>query len=142
MPLHLVERGVGTIAQPSAIPAARSTALSTWAATMIGGRGFLAGCGRMVMFSNCQCRPLCVTLSSVHSRLMISMPSVKPRHPILHRDTEHGEFLGPVAEADAEIELAAGDHVEEGADLGQLHRIVQRQQHDVGAKFEALGFRR
>ena len=45
--------------------------------TRIGGRGDRIGRGRIVTFSRVQCRPRWVTLSSVHSRRMISTPSAR-----------------------------------------------------------------
>ena len=62
------------------------------------------------------------------------------RHAALHVDAEHGELFRPVAQPHAEQEPAAGDDVHEGSDLGQFDRIVQRQQHDIRADFEAFGF--
>ena len=58
-------------------------------------------------------------------------------HPLRHRHPEDRELLRTVPEPDPEQEAPAGDHVEEGADLRDLHRVVQRQQHQVGADLEA-----
>ena len=82
----------GTTSQPSAMRAARAIPAGTceptrirpsgrsasplaWAPIRIGGRD-CSGRGRMEAFENCQWRPWCVTLSSLHSRRMISTPSV------------------------------------------------------------------
>ena len=68
-------RGTGTTSQPSAMRAARAMPAGTCEPTRIGGRGRWIGRGRIVTFSKLQCRPRCVTLSSVQSRRMISTPS-------------------------------------------------------------------
>jgi hypothetical protein len=60
----------------------------------------------------------------------------QPAHPLRHRDAEDRELLRPVAEAHAEEEPAAGEHVEERAHLRDLHRVVQREQDEVGADLE------
>ena len=52
-------------------------------------------------------------------------------HALGHRHLEDGELFGPVAESDAEHEAPAGDHVHEGGGLGQLDRVVERQQDQV-----------
>jgi hypothetical protein len=52
-------------------------------------------------------------------------------HALGHRHLEDGELLGPVAEPDTKHEPPARNHVQEGADLGQLNRVVQRQQDQV-----------
>jgi hypothetical protein len=66
----------------------------------------------------------------------------EPAHPLRHRHPEDGELLRPVAEAHAQHEPAPGDDVEEGADLRDLHRVVERQQHQVGADLEPRHLRR
>ena len=58
---------------------------------------------------------------------------------LFHGDAEHGEFFGTIAEADAELEFSARNYIEERGDLGNLHRVVHGQEHDVCAKFEAFG---
>ena len=45
-----------------------------------------------------------------------------------------------VAEADAEHEAAAADHVQGGDGLGHVHRLLERQQHDAGAERHVPGF--
>ena len=65
----------------------------------------------------------------------------EPAHALRHGHTEYLELLRAIAEFDAEQELAAGDDVKKGADFGQLDRIVQRQQRDVGPDPQALGLR-
>ena len=98
-----------------------------------------AGRGRMLTSSKLQCRPRCVTWSSVHSRRMISTPSASRLTRSAIGTPKIGELLRAVAEPDAEHEPPAGDHVEERADLGQLDRVVQRQQHQIGPDATALG---
>ena len=66
----------------------------------------------------------------------------EPAHALLHRHAEGGKFFRPIAEPDAEQEFAAARDVEKRADLGELDRIVQRQQRDVGAEPEPFRFRR
>ena len=56
----------------------------------------------------------------------------EPAHPLDHRHLEDGELLGPIAEPHAEHESPARDQVEEGADLRQLDRVVQRKEDEVG----------
>jgi len=51
----------------------------------------------------------------------------QPADPLGHRDPEGGELLGPVAEPHPEQEASACHHVEEGADLRHLDRVVQGQ---------------
>ena len=63
----------------------------------------------------------------------------EPAHPLGHRHPEERELLGPVAEAHAEEEPPAGDHVEEGADLGHLDRVVERQEDQVRPHPEPVG---
>ena len=63
----------------------------------------------------------------------------EPAHAFRHGNAVDGVLLRPVAEPDAEQELAAADDVHEGADLGQLDRVVQRQQRDVGPEPQPLG---
>ena len=70
---------------------------------------------------------------------MISTPFREPAHALGHGHAEDGELLGAVAEPHAQHEPAAGEHVEEGADLRDLDGVVQRQEHEVGAEGEALG---
>ncbi len=59
-------------------------------------------------------------------------------HPLGQRHPEDRELLRAVAESDAQHESPPGGDVEERADLRDLDRVVQRQQHQVGADGEAL----
>src|SRR5690349_15838474 len=59
-----------------------------------------------------------------------------------HRHAVDGVFLGSVAKADAEQEATTACDVEEGRDLGQFNRIVQRQQGYIGAEPQALSLGR
>ena len=63
----------------------------------------------------------------------------EPADALRHGHAVDGVLLRAIAEPDAEQELAAGDHIHEGADLGQLDRVVQGQQRDVGAEPQSLG---
>ena len=65
----------------------------------------------------------------------------EPAHPLRHRHPEDRELFRAVAEPHAQHEAPPGDHVEEGADLRDLHRVVQRQQHQVGPDGEARHLR-
>ena len=73
---------------------------------------------------------------------MISIALDQAAHALGHRHPEEGELLGPVAEPHAEQESPAGDDVQEGADLGHLDRVVERQQDQVRPDLEPLGLRR
>src|SRR5216683_871813 len=61
----------------------------------------------------------------------------EPAHPLPQRHPEDRELLRAVAEPHAQHEAPAGDHVEKGPDLRDLHRVVQRQQHQVGPDGES-----
>ena len=56
---------------------------------------------------------------------------LEARLGLLRRDAEAGEFVVPVALADAEIEPAAGNQIERRRLLGEQHRVVPGQ-HDHG----------
>jgi hypothetical protein len=59
---------------------------------------------------------------------------------LLDRHAEHVELFLPIAEPDAELEFSTRDDVEKRRDLGDLHRVVQRQEDDVGSKLHTFGF--
>ena len=61
---------------------------------------------------------------------------------LLHRNAEAGEFVVPIAFADAEIEPAAGEKIDGRGLLGKEHRIVPRQHQNRRAKAERSRFRR
>jgi hypothetical protein len=68
---------VGATHQASAIRAALRTAGSTSPPTQIGGRGLCLGLTLALALSSRKYLPWWVTLSSVHSRLISSRPSVR-----------------------------------------------------------------
>src|SRR5262245_20342154 len=63
----------------------------------------------------------------------------KAAHALGHGYAVDGILLRAIAKADAKQELAASDDIHEGADLGELDWVVQRQQQDVGAEPKPLG---
>ena len=60
---------------------------------------------------------------------------------LLELAAELGELELAIADADAEIEAAARQHRQRRGVLGDAHRVVQRQDHQVGADAHALGAR-
>ena len=67
---------------------------------------------------------------------------VEPRGRLVLLDTEAGEFVGPVALADAEIEPAVRQQVERRGLLGDQHRVVPGQHDHRGAEADRRGARR
>src|ERR1700722_2667029 len=58
------------------------------------------------------------------------------------RDAEAFEFLGTVAETNPETQPAARDYTDEPRALGQLQRMIERRQQNVGADGDAGRSRR
>ena len=52
-------------------------------------------------------------------------PLVHAAGPVGARDAEARELLDPVADADAELEAAAGENVDGGHVLGDPHRVIE-----------------
>ena len=132
--------GIGTTSHPSPILPALAMAASTWAPTMIGGRGD-CGSGRGASGDIAELP----VASGMRDPVFGPEPSDdldslgKPAHPLRHRHAEHLVLLGPIAEPNSEQEPAAGDHVQEGAVFRQLDRVVQRQQRHIGSHPQTLG---
>src|ERR1700739_717964 len=57
--------------------------------------------------------------------------------PLLARDAEDLELLGAIAESHSQPETPARQYVDEGCVLGQLQRMRERREQDVGADREA-----
>ena len=71
---------------------------------------------------------------------MMSMDSSKRAPPSSIGNAEAGEFVVPIAFADAEIEPPAGQQVDRGGLFGEQHRIVPGQHDDRGAEPQGGGF--
>jgi len=67
---------------------------------------------------------------------------VEPRRPLSEADPEGLELRLPVAQADAEDVVAAGQHVERGGFLGHVHRVERGQNQDIRANRHTLRVRR
>ena len=57
----------------------------------------------------------------------------------LERHIERGEFLREPADADADIEASAGDHIHIRRLLGEIDRVALRQNGDAGGEAQAAG---
>ncbi len=67
---------------------------------------------------------------------------LEARHLRLRVEPEEVELRGEVAQADAELEPAVGEHVDHRRVLGDVHRVLEREQVHRGADVDALGERR
>ena len=113
--------------------AARRIEASLPAATQNGGCGCCAGGGSTTISSNCQNFPWCEKRRRDTNALRHHLDGfVEPRLRLFRPDAKAGEFVVPIALANAEIEPAAGDQIERGRLLSQQHRIVPGQ-HDHGS---------
>ena len=134
--------GTGTTSQPSAMRAARAIPAGTCEPTRIGGRGCWIG-------PRADRHAVEPPVTAVMGDVVLGPeppddldPLAEPADPLGHRHAEDGELLGPVAEPHPEEEPAAGDHVQEGADLRDLDGVVERQEDQVRADPEPLGLGR
>jgi hypothetical protein len=122
--------------------AARRTPMSVLAASQIGGRGPLQRWHRDPHLAQLEVLALIVDRLAAPQSLQGLQPlheaadSLAGVHP-------HRLVLGvAIAKTEAHDQPPAADHVERGELLGEIDRLVQRQQQHAGAEHHALGLGR